>query len=40
MTLRRITRVPRIVTEEWIQQSWAEKTLLDEERKLLCPKLV
>jgi len=26
------TRQPRIVTLDWIEQSWAEKTLLDEER--------
>jgi len=25
-------RLPRIVTEKWIQESWKEKTLLDEER--------
>lgn len=34
-TILRIRAVPRIVTEEWVQQSWAEKTLLDEERKSL-----
>lgn len=26
-------RLPRIVTIEWIERSWAEQTLLDEERK-------
>lgn len=26
-------KIPHIVSVEWIEQSWAEKTLLDEERK-------
>lgn len=26
-------RLPRLVTLEWIEQSWAEKTVLDEERE-------
>jgi len=30
---RRSKHLPRIVTMGWIQQSWAEKTLLDEERE-------
>lgn len=28
-------RLPRFVTHEWVEQSWAEKTLLDEERELV-----
>lgn len=27
-------RIPRIVTEHWISDSWRERTLLDEERKV------
>lgn len=30
-------KIPHIVSVEWIEQSWAEKTLLDEERRLLSP---
>ena len=30
-------RLPRLVTVDWIEQSWKEKTLLDEERKSSCP---
>ena len=26
------TRLPRLVTVDWIEQSWKEDTLLDEER--------
>ena len=34
----RRARIPRFVTVEWIEESWQEKTLLDEERKLIrCP---
>ncbi|OCL03625.1 DNA ligase 4 [Glonium stellatum] len=33
-TISRRTRLPRIVTRNWIDQSWREKTLLDEERFL------
>ena len=29
--MRRFKRLPRIVTIEWVEQSWQEKTLLDEE---------
>ena len=29
-------RLPRIVTTDWIEQSWQEKTLLDEERTCDC----
>ena len=29
------TKIPHIVTVEWVEQSWVEKTLLDEERKCL-----
>ena len=31
MCMRRFKRLPRIVTIEWVEQSWHEKTLLDEE---------
>jgi DNA ligase-4 len=31
-TLARRLRLPRIVTRQWIEQSWKERTLLDEER--------
>ena len=31
----RRTRLPRIVTFDWVDQSWNEKTLLDEESKWL-----
>lgn len=27
-------RLPRIVTLDWIEQSWEAKTLLDEEREI------
>lgn len=30
-------RLPRIVTLDWIEQSWVEKTLLDEEREMGTP---
>lgn len=30
----RRARIPRFVTVEWIEESWREKTLLDEEREL------
>ena len=30
----RFKRLPRLVTVDWVEQSWKEKTLLDEERKL------
>ena len=31
-------RIPRFVTVEWVEESWREKTLLDEEGKLIrCP---
>jgi len=30
--LTRRERIPRIVTFDWIEESWAERTLLDEER--------
>lgn len=33
----RFKRLPRLVTVDWIEQSWKEKTLLDEERKSACP---
>ena len=33
MVKSRRNRLPRLVTVEWIEQSWREKTLLDEERK-------
>ncbi|KAH0538396.1 hypothetical protein FGG08_004996 [Glutinoglossum americanum] len=29
--------LPRVVTVEWVELSWAEKTLLDEEREFLGP---
>ena len=29
-------RLPRLVTVNWVEQSWKEKTLLDEERKSAC----
>lgn len=32
-------RLPRFVTLDWIEQSWREKTLLDEERELLLVQL-
>ena len=32
--LSRRKRLPRLVTVDWIEQSWAERTLLDEERKI------
>lgn len=33
MTADRRKRLPRIVSLDWIEQSWSEKTLLDEERE-------
>lgn len=33
MRANRRQRLPRIVSFEWIEQSWSEKTLLDEERE-------
>ena len=30
----RSTVLPRLVTVQWVEQSWKERTLLDEERKL------
>ena len=33
MRANRRKRLPRIVSFEWIEQSWSEKTLLDEERE-------
>lgn len=33
-------RLPRFVTLDWIEQSWAEKTLLDEERKASLPQKI
>ena len=27
------SRIPHLVTLDWVQQSWAERTLLDEERE-------
>ena len=35
--LDRFKRLPRLVTINWVEQSWKEKTLLDEERKSSCP---
>lgn len=29
----RFHRLPRLVTVNWVEQSWKEKALLDEERK-------
>ena len=29
----RHARLPRLVTVEWIEESWKEQTLLDEERE-------
>ena len=34
--IARFKRLPRIVTVEWIEESWREKTLLDEERFAAC----
>jgi DNA ligase-4 len=31
-TLATRSRLPRIVTRQWIEESWKERTLLDEER--------
>lgn len=34
----RRAHIPRFVSVEWIEESWQEKTLLDEERELnRCP---
>ena len=33
----RFKRLPRLVTINWVEQSWKAKTLLDEERKSSCP---
>jgi hypothetical protein len=33
--LDRKARIPRIVTLDWVRESWKEKTLLDEESKHL-----
>lgn len=32
LTSSRFQRLPRFVTIDWIEQSWHEKTLLDEQR--------
>ena len=37
ISIDRFKRLPRIVTVNWVEQSWKEKTLLDEERKSSCP---
>lgn len=33
MSTDRRKRQPRIVSLDWVEQSWREKTLLDEERE-------
>ena len=37
ISIDRFKRLPRLVTVDWVEQSWKEKTLLDEERKSACP---
>ena len=37
ISIDRFKRLPRLVTVNWVEQSWKEKTLLDEERKSSCP---
>ena len=32
ISIGRFKRLPRLVTVNWVEQSWKEKTLLDEER--------
>lgn len=39
MSVDRRKRLPRIVSLDWIEQSWSEKTLLDEEREDLTTKM-
>lgn len=36
----RFKRLPRLVTVNWVEQCWKEKTLLDEERKSACPVVI
>lgn len=36
----RFQRLPRLVTIDWIEQSWQEKTLLHEERKFTIGHLI
>ena len=40
ISIDRFKRLPRLVTVDWVEQSWKEKTLLDEERKSACPLVV
>ena len=37
ISIDRFKRLPRLVTVDWVEQSWKEKTLLDEERKSSWP---
>lgn len=37
ISIDRFKRLPRLVTVNWVEQSWKEKTLLDEERKSSSP---
>ena len=37
ISIDRFKRLPRLVTVNWVEQSWKEKTLLDEERESARP---